>query len=134
MRPARAIAIAAVLSMFAGTARPQVPLPAFLQVLGRVTNAARPVGNALVIALNVQNFDALQTRSATDGSFALPPLPAAVYKIIALKPGFVPASITVAPTKADHHVKLRLETEKQAKGRDVNQEMWEICGSLLPDI
>src|SRR5258708_6492038 len=134
MRPARAIATAAVLCMIAGTAQPQAPLPAFLQVLGRVTNAARPVGNALVIALNVQSLDALQTRSATDGTFPLPRLPAAVYKIIAVKPGFVPASTTVIPTKSDHRIKLRMETEKEARGRDINQEMWEIRGSLPPDV
>jgi hypothetical protein len=135
MRRAHHVAIATALLLAAGTARPaEVPLPAVLQVLGNVTAAARPVANVLVIALNLQSFDALQTHSALDGSFSLPPLPTGVYKIIALKPGFLPTTTTVVPTKADHSLKLRLETEKQAKGRSVNQEMWEIRGSLPPNI
>ncbi|MCU1349943.1 MAG: hypothetical protein JWO56_2973 [Acidobacteria bacterium] len=135
MRRARKVAIAAALLLAAATARPaEVPLPAFLQVLGSVTNAARPVANVLVIALNLQSFDAIQTHSALDGSFSLPPLPAGVYKIIALKPGFMPATAMLVPTRADHQVKLRLETEKQARGRSANQELWEIRGSLPPNI
>ncbi|HEX8154211.1 MAG TPA: carboxypeptidase-like regulatory domain-containing protein, partial [Thermoanaerobaculia bacterium] len=61
---------------------PSAPIPAVLQVLGSVTNAARPVANALVIALNVNSFEALQTYTTVDGKFVLPPLRAGVYKII----------------------------------------------------
>ena len=108
-------------------------LPTVLQVLGKVTNAARPVGSALVIALNVATFDAIQTYSSADGSFNLPPLRAGVYKVIAAKTGFVPAITTIVPTRADHRLAMRLENEKQAK-RSANQEIWEIRGSLPPDI
>jgi hypothetical protein len=135
MRRALHVAITAALLLAAERAQPaEVPLPTFLQVLGSVTNAARPVANALIIALNLQSFDAIQTHSALDGSFSLPPLPAGIYKIIAVKPGFVPTTATLLPTKADQSLKLRLETEKQARGRDANQEMWEIRGSLPPNI
>jgi hypothetical protein len=105
-----------------------------LQVLGNVTNAAKPVGNALVIALNLNSLDAIQTFSAIDGTFVLPPLPAAVYKIIAVKAGFIPAMAMVVPTKRDQRVALRLDTEKRARGRDANQEIWELRGSLPADV
>lgn len=134
MRMIRAIAFAAVLGTIATPARPAAPLPSILQVLGSVTAAARPVGDALVIALNLQNLEAIQTRSAADGRFALPPLPAAVYRVIAVKHGFAPAVTTLLPTKAGHKLALRLENEKEARGRDINQEMWEIRGSLPPDV
>ncbi|MEA2338145.1 MAG: Carboxypeptidase regulatory-like domain, partial [Thermoanaerobaculia bacterium] len=113
-------------------AQSEVPLPAFLQVLGNVTSSTRPVGNALVIALNLNSLDAIQTFSGSDGSFTLPQLPAGVYKIIAMKYGFAPAIETIVPTKKDHRVKLKLEAEKQTRGS--NQQMWEIRGSLPPDI
>ena len=132
MRRLRAIAIASAIVILAVPAQSEVPLPAFLQVLGNVTSSTRPVGNALVIALNLNNLDAIQTFSGSDGSFALPQLPAGVYKIIAMKYGFAPAIETIVPTKKDHRLKLRLETEKQARG--TNQQMWEIRGSLPPDI
>ncbi|MGA8807658.1 MAG: carboxypeptidase-like regulatory domain-containing protein [Thermoanaerobaculia bacterium] len=133
MRRLRAIAIATTaIVILAVPAQSEVPLPAFLQVLGNVTSATRPVGNALVIALNLNSLDAIQTFSASDGSFSLPQLPAGVYKIVAMKYGFAPAIETIVPTKKDHRLKLRMESEKQSRG--TNQQMWEIRGSLPPDI
>jgi len=132
MRRLRAFAFASAILATAGTARPDA-LPAFLNILGSVTNAARPVANALVIALNLNSLEASQTFSRADGSFALPLLPAAVYRIIALKQGFSPATTTVVPIKQDNRLSLRLESEKRSK-KDINQEIWEIRGSLPPDI
>src|SRR5436190_6500809 len=133
MRRLRAIAIAsAAIVIFAVPAQSEVPLPAVLQVLGNVTTSARPVGNALVIALNLNSLDAIQTFSGSDGSFSLPHLPAGVYRIIAMKYGFAPAIETIVPTKKDHRLKMRREVEKQS--RRTNQQMWEIRGSLPPDV
>lgn len=132
MRRLRAIAIASAIVILAVPAQSAVPLPAMLQVLGNVTTSARPVGNALVIALNLNSLDAIQTFSGSDGSFSLPRLPAGVYRIIAMKYGFAPAIETIVPTKKEHRVKLKLEVEKQSRG--TNQEIWEIRGSLPPDV
>jgi hypothetical protein len=134
MRRLRAFAFASAILAMAGTARPDVPLPTVLEVLGVVTNAAHPVANVLIIALNLNSLDAIKTFSNVDGSFTLPPLPAGVYKIIAVKHGFLPASTMIIPTKKDHHLTLKLDTEKLARARDRNQEIWEIRGSLPPDV
>jgi hypothetical protein len=132
MRRLCALAFASAILATAGTARPDA-LPTFLNVLGSVSNAARPVANALIIALNLNSLEASQTFSRADGSFALPLLPAAVYRIIAIKQGFSPATTTVVPVKQDNRVSFRLESDKRSK-KDVNQEIWEIRGSLPPDI
>jgi hypothetical protein len=132
MRRLRAIAIASAIVILAVPAQSEVPLPAFLQVLGNVTSSTRPVNNALVIALNLNSLDSIQTFSGSDGSFSLPQLPSGVYKIIAMKYGFAPAIETIVPTKKEHRVRLRLETEKQSRSN--NQQMWEIRASLPPDI
>ncbi|HEX3070939.1 MAG TPA: carboxypeptidase-like regulatory domain-containing protein [Thermoanaerobaculia bacterium] len=133
MRRMCSIAIASLaIVLLAVPAQSEVPLPAVLQVLGSVTNSARPVGNALVIALNLNNLAAIQTFTSSDGSFSLPQLPAGVYRIIAMKYGFTPAIETIVPTKKEHRLKMRLEADKEAKG--TNQEMWEIRGSLPPDV
>ncbi|HYM60115.1 MAG TPA: carboxypeptidase-like regulatory domain-containing protein [Thermoanaerobaculia bacterium] len=134
MRRIRAIAFAAAIFAVAGPARPAVPLSSALLVLGSVTNAAHPVGDALIIAFNLASFDVVQTFSGTDGAFALPPLPAGIYKVIAVKQGYVPAIEMVAPPKKDHRLALRLESTKKAGPRDVNQEIWEIRASLPPEI
>ena len=140
MRRYRAIALlfasAVLTASFAGApAQADPSLPAALQVLGTVTNAAHPVANALVIALNTQNLSATQAWTAVDGTFTLPSLPIGVYKIIAVKSGFAPLITTLVPTKPSHRVALRLETEKQAaKRKTANQEIWEIRGSLPADV
>ncbi|HVE72036.1 MAG TPA: carboxypeptidase-like regulatory domain-containing protein [Thermoanaerobaculia bacterium] len=133
MRRFRAVAIAAVVLFAAAPARSDAPLPAALHVLGTVTNAANPVGNALIIALNLQDLQSVQTYTSTDGTFSLPTLRRGIYKIIAVKQGFVPAITTVIPTRASHRIALRLDEEKKAK-RGSNQEIWELRGSLPPDV
>ena len=140
MRRYRAIVLLAASAAFTATfaaapARAEVSLPTALQVLGTVTNATRPVSNALVIALNTQDLAATQVWTAVDGTFTLPALRTGVYKIIAVKAGFVPLITTLVPTKPSHRVALRLETEKQAaKRKSANQEIWELRGSLPADV
>lgn len=132
MRAARAIAFAFLTVALTGaSAEAATPLPSVLQVLGNVTNAARPVGNALVIALNLNTLEASQTFSGADGAFNLPNLPAAVYKIIAVKAGFSPAMTMIVPTKQKQRVALKLENEKEASA---NQRIWELRASLPPDV
>lgn len=133
MRQVRVVAVTiALAAAFAAPARPEVALPSALQILGSVTNAARPVGNALVIALNLNSFVTTQTFTLADGTFSLPRLETGIYKIIAVKTGFAPAIATIVPTKSDQRVTLRLENEGKAKTR--NDEIWEIRGSLPGDV
>lgn len=133
MRRFRAFAITAAMILAAVPARSEAPLPAVLEVLGTVSNAARPVANALIIALNLQDFQSVQTYSGIDGSFTLPQLRSGIYKIIAVKQGFHPAITTIIPTRSSHRVALRLDTEKKAK-RTASQEIWELRGSLPADV
>jgi hypothetical protein len=128
----RTLAIAAILIAAAAPARSETS--AALEVLGTVTNSARPVANALVIALNIQDFAAERTFTGHDGKFSLPALRAGIYKIIAVKQGFVPAILTLVPTAATHKVALKLENEGKAKKNNANQEIWELRGSLPPDV
>jgi hypothetical protein len=63
----------------------------------------------------------------------MPSLPAAVYKVIAVKAGFMPAMAMIVPTKETHKIALALKNEKNA-GRDANQQIWELRASLPPDV
>lgn len=134
MRRFRTLAIAVVVLAAAAPARSETPVPAALEVLGTVTNAARPVANALVIALNLQDFAASQTWTSADGKFNLPTLRGGIYKIIAVKQGFIPAIQTLVPTAATHKIALKLENEGKGKKSNANQEIWELRGSLPPDV
>lgn len=134
MRRFRDFAIAAAIFAVALPAQSQATAPAALQVLGTVSHAARPVSNALVIALNLQDLAAVQAWTSSDGTFSIPSLRAGIYKIIAVKQGFLPAITTIVPTRANQKVALRLETEQQAKRKNANDEIWELRGSLPPDV
>jgi hypothetical protein len=131
MRRTRAFAVAFAVLAMAGSARAETP---FLEVFGNVSHAARPVANALIIALNLADFDAVQTFSAVDGSFSLPRMRSGVWKIIAVKQGFVPATTMLVPTSSTNRLTIKLQNEKTARHKDANQEIWEIRGSLPPDI
>jgi len=133
MGRARAIAIAAAVVLAASPAQPQMTVAPVLQVLGTVTNAARPVANALIIALDLSSFDAIKTYTNADGSFTFPPLETGMYRIIAVKAGFLPATATIVPNKSAQRITLRLAADK-GRVKTANQEIWEIRGSLPPDV
>ncbi|HKR65664.1 MAG TPA: carboxypeptidase-like regulatory domain-containing protein, partial [Thermoanaerobaculia bacterium] len=132
MRRFRAIAIAFIVVAAAAPARSQAPIVS--DILGTVTNAARPVSNALVIALNLQDLKATEVWTAVDGTFSMPALRAGIYKIIAVKQGFVPAITTLVPTQRSHKVALRLDAERGNARKNANQEIWELRGSLPADV
>jgi hypothetical protein len=140
MRRFRGLAMmAAVIALVAparAAAPPSVQASAALEVLGTVTNAARPVSNALVIALNLKDFEAVQVWTSADGTFSLPSLRAGIYKIIAVKQGFAPTITTITPTRPTHRLSLKLDTEKRSltRNKDLNQQIWELRGSLPPDV
>src|SRR5438132_13666779 len=104
MHRIRVFAFASAILATASTAHSEIAASNLLNILGSVTNAARPVANALVIALNLNNLEASQTFSAPDGSFSLPLIPAGVYKVIAIKYGFAPASVVVVPNRNDQRL------------------------------
>ena len=133
MRRFRAFALIAMATVVAVPAHAAAPAPSLIKVLGNVTNAARPVSNALVIALNLDDLSATQVWTAADGSFRMPSLRSSIYKVIAVKQGFLPAITTVLPTRSDHNLALKLESNK-GHAKSANQEIWELRGSLPPDV
>lgn len=133
MRRFQAFATAVMLIAAAAPAQADPSVPAALQVLGTVTNAARPVSHALVIALNLQDLAAVQVWTAADGSFSLPSLRSGIYRVIAVKQGFTPAIATILPTRSSHRVALKLQAEKSRRA-DLSQEIWELRASLPPDV
>lgn len=132
MRRIRALALIALATAIAAPARSEAPVPALLQVLGSVTSSARPVSDALVIALNLDDLSATQVWTGTDGSFRMPTLRSGIYKVIAVKQGFMPAITTVVPTRPNHSLSLKLETSKGR--RSANQEIWELRALMPPDV
>jgi len=119
--------------MGAESARPEMKLSDVMNVLGSVTAAAQPLSNVLVIAFNLSNFGTRQTFSDNDGRFRLPPLPAGVYRVIAIKRGFAPAVATITPNRKDLQLKFKLENGKTIS-REQREQLWEIRRGLPSDV
>lgn len=109
------------------------PVPGAIDVLGQVTNAARPLENVLVIAFNLAGYHSRQTFTSADGSFRLPSLPGGIYRLIAVKQGFAPAVATITPKQSGHPVVMKLRAQS-ALSQAEKQEIWQIRQSLPSDI
>lgn len=132
-RPYRALALAVLLIPLASQADAQVGINDFVEVVGQVTNASRPVEKAVVIALNLSDFYTAQVTTSTDGAFRLPPLRAGAYRIIAAKNGFAPAIATILPTRHAHTLNLKMQRE-QSLTRTQRDEIWQLRSSLPKDV
>ncbi|MGH9458285.1 MAG: carboxypeptidase-like regulatory domain-containing protein [Thermoanaerobaculia bacterium] len=134
MRNTAAIAALTLLLTGAADASAEVRLSDVMQVLGRVSEAAGPVEDALVIAFNLSSSYIIQTSSQKNGRFALPPLPAGVYRIIAVKRGFAPAVATVTPSrKPGRELSLRLEVAKDLSSEE-KDAIWRVRRAIPSDI
>ncbi|MEO8216754.1 MAG: carboxypeptidase-like regulatory domain-containing protein [Acidobacteriota bacterium] len=135
-RHIRTIALA-VLTIIGSAASAQTQqqntLSDVVEILGNVSSASRPVGSALVIALNLSTFYAAQTFSNETGAFRLPPLRAGVYRIITVKQGFTPAIATIIPTSREQTMAIRLQTEKPLN-KQQKEDIWEIRNALPKDV
>jgi hypothetical protein len=131
--PLRMIALAALLVASARQASPEVPLTDFMEVLGKVTNAARPLENVLIVALNLSNFTAIEAVSGREGEFRLPPLQTAVYRVIAIKHGFAPSAVTLLPTNRQHRLALKLQNDSDGS-KTMADEIWALRSSLPTDV
>lgn len=105
----------------------------FMQVLGKVTDTARPVEQALVIAFDLTEYRSSSTWTDPQGAFRIAALPAGIYRIIAIKHGFAPAVATIIPDRHDHRLALRLKPASELS-EDEKKQIWEIRRSVPADI
>ncbi|HUP64065.1 MAG TPA: carboxypeptidase-like regulatory domain-containing protein [Thermoanaerobaculia bacterium] len=134
MRKVTALAVLAILLPCGAAEAAEVRLSDVIHVLGDVTESARPVEDALVVAFNLSSSYIIQTFSGEKGKFRLPPLPSGVYRIIAVKEGFAPAVATVTPSRnGGRELALRLGAARDltAAQRDA---VWQVRRAIPSDI
>jgi len=110
-----------------------VRLSDFMEVLGTVTNASSPVSDVVVVAFNLVDYYHSTTRTNQKGAFELSALPAGIYRIVAVKRGFVPAIATIVPNRRDHRVSLRLDRDRVLSAQE-KEDIWAIRRALPSDI
>jgi len=133
MRQIAGLVVVSLLLSGALPANAAVRSDAAIDVLGRVTNAARPIENVLVIAFNIAGYHSRQTFTVGDGTFKLPSLPAGIYRLIAVKQGFAPAVTTVTSRQSGQVVSMKLRNQESLSQAE-KQEIWQIRQSLPSDI
>jgi hypothetical protein len=101
-------------------------------LVGRLSTGTSPLPAARVYAYQLAS--ATLDRAATDleGGFRFEGLPAGLYKIVAFKPGFVPAValLTRASAEAAQYVEMDLRPEAPADGDD----FWSVRRQIPPDV
>jgi len=103
---------------------------------GQVLGADDPLSTVLVYAY--QTAELKMERAITDheGHFAFDRLPAGLYKIVAFKPGFVPAVVMLnrAGAELQQYVQLQLSEEVYSSSAEAEQDFWSVRAKIPGDV
>lgn len=104
-------------------------------VHGRVLGEIEPLSAARVYAYQLADFSLREVRTNDQGRFRFSELPAGLYKIIAHKPGFVPAVVMLTRARQDTRQFLELQLATEAPG-DVRaaEDFWSIRDRIPADV
>jgi len=104
-------------------------------VAGKVLTDARPLGAARVYLYRLTDLTLHKALTDERGGFSFEALPAGLYKIIAHKPGFVPAVVRLTRTTAEAYQFLELELAEQTRAEAVaGDDFWSLRAEVPPDV
>lgn len=137
MRVSRLVAIVAVFAAAAGLCSAAERADGALA--GRVLAADDPLSTARVYAYAAGDLELRKVLTDRQGLFLFENLPAGLYKIIALKQGFMPAVVMLTRTTAEATQFLEVKlSEQSADPREAEASFWkireQIPGDVLRDI
>ncbi|MDH3253674.1 MAG: carboxypeptidase-like regulatory domain-containing protein [Acidobacteriota bacterium] len=102
---------------------------------GRVLAASQPLSTAQVYAYQTADLDLRKVLTDTDGVFLFDSLPAGLYKIIALKPGFLPAVVMLTRTTAGATQFLEVELSREPSDpRQAHASFWKVREQIPSDV
>ena len=102
---------------------------------GRVLGPANPLSTARVYAYQTGDLKLRKVLTDRDGAFLFEDLPAGLYKIIALKPGFMPAVVMLTRRTADATQFLEVELSHQPSDpREAEASFWRIREKIPVDV
>lgn len=104
-------------------------------VAGRVLGEKTPLAAAGVYAYQLADLTLHKVVTDGQGNFLFQDLPVGLYKIIAHKPGFVPAVVMLIRTKAQARQVLEVELVKRQVGQAAEQDdYWSIRARIPSDV
>jgi hypothetical protein len=104
-------------------------------VVGKVSGAVAPIESASVYAYRLADLSLRRVLTDQQGRFTFGELPAGLYKVIAHKPGFVPAVVLL--TRATAHAFQELEFELALEdGRKAGsaEDFWSVRQKIPADV
>ena len=102
---------------------------------GRVSTSRSPLGAVRVYAYQLADLKLKKVLTDRLGKFAFDELPAGLYKVIAHKPGFVPAVVMVTRTTANSYQYLDLElAPDQIEAGEEETDFWKIRSRIPSDV
>ncbi len=103
---------------------------------GRVSGPGAPLGRVLVYAYQLADLTLQKAVTDEDGGFLFAGLPAGLYKIVAFKPGFLPAIVflTRASGGTEQFLQLQLSREALADGEPAAEDFWSIRSRIPGDV
>jgi hypothetical protein len=124
-----AILFAAVASSVFGQARTDGAL------IGKVSAADSPLPTTLVYAYQTDALELRKVLTDRSGVFLFDALPAGLYKIIAVKPGFLPAVVMLTRTTAGATQFLEMELSQESTDpREAEASFWRVREQIPVDV
>lgn len=106
-------------------------------VAGKVSGTAAPLAAAKVYVYHLGELEMQEAVTDQRGHFLFGDLPAGLYRVIAHKPGFVPAVVRLARSTADAYQFLELELSAAAPtthGGAEADDFWALRKQVPPDV
>lgn len=102
---------------------------------GRVRTEATPLAGAHVYAYQLNDLSLRRVDTNTVGGFLFEQLPAGLYKIIAVKTGFVPAVVLLERQTADSRQYLEVDlAPRSAMGDSESADFWSLRRQIPGDV
>ena len=139
LAPVAAVALFTVAPVRAGLDVPSLGDPTAGRLIGRVHAGKAPLPAAQVYVYDIADSSKLQTKTDRFGRYAFQPLPAGVYRVIAHRPGYVPAVAELTRTTGESVQSLDFELGVRPRrtgkdNEDDEEDFWSIRARIPSDV
>ena len=139
LAPVAAVALFAAAPVRAGLDVPSLGDPTAGRLVGRVHAGKAPLPEAQVYVYDVADSSKVLATTDRFGRYAFQPLPAGIYRVIAHRPGYVPAVAELTRTTGESVQSLDFELGTRARrsgrdGKDDDEDFWSIRARIPSDV
>ncbi len=139
LAPVAAATILAAAPVRAGLDVPSLGDPTAGRLVGRVQAGKAPLPAAQVYVYDVADSSKLRTTTDRFGRYAFQPLPAGIYRVVAHRPGYVPAVAELTRTTGESVQSLDFELGARGRrsgndGEEDGEDFWSVRARIPSDV